>query len=193
MKKSIFGKIGAAAVVLTLVTSSLVGGTFAKYVTNASAKANVTVASWGVTFNKDENASFDNQTITLGGEGKKIFPGAKGQIDVLIKGDTAEVGFDYTIKISKDNGSLEHMKFYSDSARTKEISSETGLTGILGYGEKDGIKSETVSIYWELPEGAGAAEGASADDKDVADTAMAGQSAEYTISMNASQHVEKSE
>ncbi len=26
MKKSIFGKIGAAAVVLTLVTSSLVGG-----------------------------------------------------------------------------------------------------------------------------------------------------------------------
>ena len=73
MKKSIFGKIGAAAVVLTLVTSSLVGGTFAKYVTNASAKANVTVASWGVTFNKDENASFDNQTITLGGEGKRFF------------------------------------------------------------------------------------------------------------------------
>ena len=44
MKKSIFGKIGAAAVVLTLVTSSLVGGTFAKYTSSASASGKVTAA-----------------------------------------------------------------------------------------------------------------------------------------------------
>ena len=50
MKKSIFGKIGAAAVVLTLVTSSLVGGTFARYATEKSATATAAVAQWNVSF-----------------------------------------------------------------------------------------------------------------------------------------------
>ncbi|MBS6955305.1 MAG: hypothetical protein KH230_18975 [Enterocloster asparagiformis] len=70
MKKSIFAKIGAAAVVLTLVTSSLVGGTFAKYVTNAKGTATATVAEWGVTFKKDADTDFNNAEVKLEGSGK---------------------------------------------------------------------------------------------------------------------------
>ncbi len=116
MKKSIFGKIGAAAVVLTLVTSSLVGGTFAKYMTNASGTAAGTVANWGVTFKNGENEfTGENAKITLTGKGGKdtLLPGDKGSFTIKLDGSSADVGFTYTINIkaASDDGFRKKIGF----------------------------------------------------------------------------------
>ena len=102
MKKSIFGKIGAAAVVLTLVTSSLVGGTFAKYATYMDATAKATVAKWGVAFKDGEDVISDSTEIKLLGSGQdgKILPGDDKSFTIKIAGSGSDVGFDYTIKIA---------------------------------------------------------------------------------------------
>lgn len=49
MKKGLVSKLGGAALVLTLVTASLVGGTFAKYTKTISGTATATVAKFNLT------------------------------------------------------------------------------------------------------------------------------------------------
>lgn len=191
MKKSIFGKIGAAAVVLTLVTSSLVGGTFAKYVTNASGSATATLAKWGVTFKKDASTNFDQQTVSLEGTGnnKTLLPGDKGKFDIIIDGSQAEVGFEYSISLTRKDGTLtDAVKFYETDARTEAV---TEITGEMGYGTKeDGTTNKTVTVYWALPANT---EGADGTANDKLDTEMAGKAATYTIDMTASQYIPKAE
>lgn len=51
MKKNRILKIGLLALALTLVTASLVSGTFAKYITTASGTGTVTVAKWEAKIN----------------------------------------------------------------------------------------------------------------------------------------------
>ncbi|RGY98591.1 hypothetical protein [Clostridium sp. AM58-1XD] len=180
MKKSIFAKVGAAAVVLTLVTASLVGGTFAKYVTSTTGTAKATVAEWKVAFNDKDGTSLKDVTMNLQGSADKadrILPGDKGQIDIKIYGQDAEVGYTYTIKVTKaDGGTLDGMKFYSDAARTTEIPAD-GLTADVEYSATGTDMNKDVSLFWELPAGA---------DSD-AEVAMAGKTADYTISMVATQ------
>lgn len=179
MRKSIFAKIGAAAVVLTLVTSSLVGGTFAKYVTKTSATAKVKVADWQVAFKQnDDTVISDSTEITLEGtaDTKSLLPGDSGQIDVNIYGEKSEVGYTYTIKMEKVGDDSTGIKFYSDSDHKTEIPVE-GLTGTVVYSTTEAEMDKKVPIYWVLPAGA--------DDK--ADTEMAGKIATYKISMLAEQ------
>lgn len=179
MRKSIFAKIGAAAVVLTLVTSSLVGGTFAKYVTSASAKANVKVADWHVAFRQNDDTDISAATeITLEGKAdtKNLLPGDSGQIDVKIYGEKSEVGYTYTIKMEKDGEDKTGIKFYADSSHNTEIPA-AGLTDTVSYSTTPADMNKTVSIYWSLPAGA----------DDAADTARAGKTATYMITMLAEQ------
>lgn len=179
MRKSIFAKIGAAAVVLTLVTSSLVGGTFAKYVTETSATAKVKVANWQVAFKQnDDTVISDSTEITLEGtaDTKSLLPGDSGQIDVNIYGEKSEVGYTYTIKMAKVGEDSTGIKFYSDLDHKTEIPAD-GLTAKVGYSTTAADMNKQVSIYWLLPAGA----------DDTADTEMAGKTATYTISMVAEQ------
>lgn len=184
MKKSIFGKIGAAAVVLTLVTSSLVGGTFAKYVTDASGKATAKVAEWKVAFTNTESANF-TKDIELKKDGSDVLlPGDSGTFVITIDGSQAEVGFDYSINITPagevgEEGTL--IKFYSDEAHQTEITSTTKLGDTLESKAK-----ADVTIYWVLPAGEGA-------EADKIDTAKAGKTADYTITMNATQNTPQGE
>lgn len=178
MRKSIFAKIGAAAVVLTLVTSSLVGGTFAKYVTNASAKANVKVANWQVAFKQGDTVLGSDTEINLEGKADSgsLLPGDKGKIDINIYGADSEVGFKYTIQLAASGDDATGIKFYSDDTYSTEITAD-GLTDTVSYSTTSADMNKTVSIYWSLPAGA----------DDAADTARAGKTATYTITMLAEQ------
>lgn len=109
MKKSIFGKIGAAAVVLTLVTSSLVGGTFAKYTSSVTATGSAPVAKWAIAFKQNDTTIDESQADTqkfslvdenaanVGAADGKIAPGSYGTIKLSIDGAGSEVGYTYTI------------------------------------------------------------------------------------------------
>lgn len=179
MKKSIFGKIGAAAVVLTLVTGSLVGGTFAKYVTNKSGSVTASVASWNVKFSSINSTDDFATAIPLVGTGESntILPGDQGSVEIKVDGSTAQVGFNYkiTVEAGKDQ-TFNALKFYTDDNYTTELTAD-GYTGSIAYSGEANKMEKTIKLYWKLPNGA-------TDDDD---TAMAGKKAEFTINMHAEQ------
>lgn len=185
MKKSVFSKVGAAAVVLTLVTASLVGGTFAKYTTNVSANATVTAAKWDVVFTDGTNTITDSSnttitlepTVTTGKAAGTIVPGDSGTFNLVVDGKDAEVSFDYTISLANGAGNNLDVKFYEDAAHGTEITNAAPLTGTVAYDAAAASKTVTVPVYWELAAGA----------DDDADTAMAGQTGNYVITLNATQ------
>lgn len=150
MKKSIFSKVGAAAVVLTLVTASLVGGTFAKYTTTVNGKAQVSTAAWAVKFKDGATEIKADQPITLkatnseGVAANKIAPGSYGALALTVDGSTTEVDFDYTIDLKAATGNTLGLTFYSDAARNTAIS--------FPYTSPNGVKAgadDTLTIYWE--------------------------------------------
>ena len=111
MKKSNkWMRTGALLVVLTLVTSTLVGGTFAKYVSKGSATDSARVAKWGVTIetkdysgNESEglfrNTYTNNGNTVVGESGAKVIaPGTKGNLaDFTITAGKPEVASEVTL------------------------------------------------------------------------------------------------
>lgn len=184
MKKNIFSRMGAAAVVLTLVTASLVGGTFAKYVTDTTGTATAAVANWNVKFTKDGEKKEDFTTafaLTGTADSGAILPGDKGSFDIQITGEEADVAYKYNIQIAaKDGAALDGMKFYKTadySKGTDNVITEAGLEETVAYdGTTKANMNKKVTVYWELPAG---------DDK--ADTDMAGKTGTYEIKMHAEQ------
>lgn len=91
MKKS-SKLMGASGIllVLTLITSCFVGGTFAKYITRADGEDSARVAKWGVevevtgdgfktTYGKDDfNSNVSGNTVISSTEDKVVAPGTKG-------------------------------------------------------------------------------------------------------------------
>ena len=67
MKKNRILKLGLLALTLTLVTASLVSGTFAKYITTASGTGAVSVAKWHAT------VSDGTSTVGIGDTGSVNF------------------------------------------------------------------------------------------------------------------------
>lgn len=185
MKKSIFSKVGAAAVVLTLVTASLVGGTFAKYTTNVTANATVTAAKWDVVFNDGTNdiTNTSKTEIKLEPDDKTgkadgtIIPGDSGFFNLVVNGKDAEVSFEYSISLKNGDGNNLAVKFYKEASHTTEITEATPLTGTVAYDAEVDKKTVTVPVYWELAAG----------NDDAADTVMAGQTGNYVITLNATQ------
>lgn len=157
MKKSIFSKVGAAAMVLTLVTASLVGGTFAKYTSTASGTATATAAKWAITF-EGNSATYSNGTsITLSkddnGRAKNmIVPGDSNTLDLKILGNDSEVGFDYTIEIKSKapEGTTYPIIWKKDGA----VLTDNIIKGHVNYAA--GAMDKTETITWELPVDTGA-------------------------------------
>jgi len=190
MKKSILAKIGAAAVVLTLVTSSLVGGTFAKYTSSANGTANATVAKWNVAFKEgDSNTLTQDFAFNLKNENDAaetaenvIAPGSTGKIQLTVDGTDTQVEFSYeiTADISKLNG--VPLKFYSDENRTKEIEPDADNANLISLSAEtikvDGGKVGTGTVYWAWK-----------SNDDVADTTLgvAGASGQIALSLSATQ------
>lgn len=107
MKKGIFAKLGAVACVLTLVTTSLVGGTFAKYTSKIETNTTAVAAKWGVVFNDSTGNSITNNTAVelvntndnAPSKDGTIAPGSTGEIAIDVVGTDSEVPFDYEISI----------------------------------------------------------------------------------------------
>lgn len=163
MKKSIFAKVGAAAVVLTLVTASLVGGTFAKYTSTVNGTGTAQAAKWAIAFKEGTNSpdatterldfalKNDNTNITTA-EGT-IAPGATGQIDLSIDGTGSEIGYAYTIEADIASLGSVPIKFYSDAERTdaNELkATDNKITLGSDSVELDAVGTPvTKTIYWK--------------------------------------------
>lgn len=91
MKKTKLMRAALLLLVLTLITSCFVGGTFAKYTTSASGNDSARVASWG----------FKPTTIDLGNLFKNAYDATdsatvKSTVDVIAPGTANSVKFGFT-------------------------------------------------------------------------------------------------
>lgn len=161
-KRSYVSCLGALAVAMTLVTTSLTGGTMAKYATEVTGSATATVAAWSFKANGKEaamtdidlgstvnSASYDEGTIKEG----VIAPGTEGSFEIVVDGTGSEVGIDYSIKISKDgiNEIPNGFIFYVDGDPYTLGSDPIGKT-IAYNGTADAMK-KTITVTWEWPNG----------------------------------------
>lgn len=158
-RKSHVARLGVLALVLTLVTTSLLGGTMARYVTEVTGTATATVAAWsfkantqgekmtaidlGATANRD---SYTGATVKEG----VIAPGTKGSFKIALDGSGSEVGIDYVVKIAaaSDTTLPTDLTFKVDNA-AYTLGSDT--TGTIAYSDTADAMKKELTVTWEWP------------------------------------------
>lgn len=113
MKKNRMMRLASGLLVLTLLTTSVVSGTFAKYVTTAKGSDTARVAKWGVevtatgtTFAKEYDT--DDTTVTTiaksvvsSGDDKVVAPGTSGDMTAMTLSGTPEVAVRVSYEATK--------------------------------------------------------------------------------------------
>lgn len=186
MKKQnkVWGRVGMIALVLCLITTCLMAGTFAKYTSTYTGSATATVAKWSPEFKSGSTTVSDNFTVAIEDTSlnskvtdAKIAPGTDGSFAIEVAPNGTEVAFDYTITVDTAHAEKipTNLKFYSDAAFTTELSGSTNtVTGSVALGA---TSSSTSTIYWKW-----AYETTSGDTADTADgTAAATMSVPITL------------
>ena len=104
MKKNVMMRLAAVMLMCVLLSTSVIGGTFAKYTTKGTSTDTARVAKWGVTIESAGNTMFAKEydgeinpsvkTINSYGDKNLVAPGTSGSLTpVVIKG-TPEVAVD---------------------------------------------------------------------------------------------------
>lgn len=95
MKKTKLMRAALLLLVLTLITSCFVGGTFAKYVTEGKSTDKARVAKWGVTVTATGDTFADtysnNNEVTVKASEKVVAPGTEGKMAAVKLSGTPEV------------------------------------------------------------------------------------------------------
>lgn len=118
MKKNKMMRVASALLVAVLMTTSVISGTFAKYVTQASATDSARVAKWGITVEMMAGESIfddmygagdvgvDSNPNVAGVNGSTpvdvVAPGTKGTLSTITLTGTPEVTVDVTTRIKLD-------------------------------------------------------------------------------------------
>lgn len=167
MKKSSLRNLGVMAVVLCLVTTCLLGGTLAKFVSKTSVTATATVAKWSFDVKDDKNATLANFDLSTTSEeytdatvnGAVIAPGTKGSFKInLDKGDS-QVGVSYKINIAAASGTTlpADLTFKVDNAA---YNLGEDITGTIDANAANATKEVIVDWEWDY----GAADTADSND-----------------------------
>lgn len=171
MKTNHAARLGALALALTLVSTCLMGGTLAKYVTEVTGTATATVAKWSFDAkNGDKSIATQEYKIDLGDTTNRvayegtdikegvIAPGTEGSFAIVVDAKGSEVGLNYTIRFTEANNIPDNLEFYSNS--TYEASSKidnlfsdsnVGFDGKIDASVNENDKSVTKNIYWKWP------------------------------------------
>lgn len=155
--------LGLLTLVLALVTTSLVSGTFAKYVTTASGTGTVTVAKWAVTINDVAATTAETSpefTFDLGSTtapnvvaSDKVAPGSKGKFALICDTRGTEVAHSVSVTLNKGTGNdIAELEFFEFS--TAEDFSAPYTLGdsieVASYNASGG-EEKTTYIYWRWP------------------------------------------
>ena len=110
MKKNRMMRLASVLLVLTLLTTSVISGTFAKYVTTASSSDSARVARWGITMGLEENVTGNGTEIFVANYGSTVAgvnatdatteedvvaPGTSGSVKYVVDG-TPETAYQIT-------------------------------------------------------------------------------------------------
>ena len=90
MKKTVMMRVASIMLVLVLLTSSVISGTFAKYVTSDKAHDEARVAKWGVVVTAEDNTMFGSAYVSADGTVSATYNAATDSVH-------AENGTDYVV------------------------------------------------------------------------------------------------
>lgn len=155
-KRFNFGRIGALALALTLITTCLMGGTLAKYTSTVEGKGTATAAKWKVVFKANDEAQTKAFTFDLTDAGVnknnvvsgKVAPGSTGSIPIEIDAAGSEVAATLSYIIDKENISKMPIEFYGDEACTQKLTEFT-VSKEITAGATDEEAKLSKTIYWK--------------------------------------------
>ena len=139
MKKTKLMRAALLLLVLTLITSCFVGGTFAKYVTDGKSTDSARVAKWGVTVTATGDTFADtysnNNKVTVKASKKVVAPGTEGKMAAVKLSGTPEVAVEvrYEPVFNVENWTVESKTpstFYCPLVIT--VSTKSGNTVLMG-------------------------------------------------------------
>lgn len=173
MKRSWISKFAGLVLVLTLITTSLVAGTYAKYATQVAGSGSVTVAKWNAKLNYNTSSVADGFTFSLfdtewedsGVDEMQLAPGTEGSFTLAYDMSGTEVAHRVTIEMAAPElaTDLSYIVFKHDNASGAAITlSTTGAITLFSqpFGPAAATSGSAV-VYWVWP----------FDGNDAADTA----------------------
>ncbi len=122
MRKNKMLRMASALLVMVLLTTSVVGGTFAKYTTQSTAEDTARVAKWGVAFEAHSdlfktsyNGTATNNAIATvkssDTTNKLVAPGTEGDGFSIKTTGIPEVSYNVTIKLDATNAKVPTLKY----------------------------------------------------------------------------------
>lgn len=121
MEKNRMMRLASALLILTLLTTCMISGTFAKYTTQATGEDTARVAKWGVTVSTHTdlfatsytNTNDNSGTVTVKSEGadKLVAPGTTGTGLGVTSEGTPEVSYEMKIKLDNTTAEMPSLKY----------------------------------------------------------------------------------
>ena len=157
-KRSRIVSLGVLALTLTMMSTSLVGATMARYVTEVTGSATAKVAAWSFKANNSgqdnkfaeidlasTRTSYDGTDIKSG----VIAPGTSGSFEIEIDGTGSEVGLDYSVSIAAADKKItlpSDLTFKVDGAA---YTLGNNITGTINYSEAVNSMKKVITVSWE--------------------------------------------
>ncbi|MGM9947330.1 hypothetical protein [Floccifex sp.] len=176
MKKKRTLRASSLLMALTLATTSFVGGTFAKYVTEASYQTSARVAYWGF-FETDlqtgPNALFSESYDNVASEDDSLVvaPGTNGETSFQFRykpnrntAEAPEVGYTFTVDTTGSECPVDHIQWALNDGdfgsfndlltQIKTLSGDVSGTKVYAPGELpvnfDGTNVHTIKWKWDF-------------------------------------------
>lgn len=203
MKKSLLTRLGAGALILTLVSTVLLSGTLAKYTSEVKGTSEAaTVAKWAVAM-KANGAAYDGTSaFSLGATSGKvnlvtnaatgtIAPGSVGSFNFEIDTTNSMVKVDYSIVMDlaglTSDGKTVPIKFYSNSDYSTPLTVTDNKCTLVNKEKQEPGESGVQTVYWKWEAsnvtGTGTEGAVTQDDIDKADVALGEAVATGSISV----------
>lgn len=133
MEKNRMMRLASALLILTLLTTCMISGTFAKYTTQATGEDTARVAKWGVTVNvtsdlfadayKDTSVEYNGITATVKASAENqniVAPGTTGTGLGVTSGGAPEVSYEMKIKLD-NTAKMPSLKYTPKDATDASI------------------------------------------------------------------------
>ena len=134
MEKNRMMRLASALLILTLLTTCMISGTFAKYTTQATGEDTARVAKWGVTVNvisdlfadayKDTSVEYNGTTATVKASAENqniVAPGTTGIGLGVASTGTPEVSYEMKIKLNDTTAKMPSLKYTPKDATDASI------------------------------------------------------------------------
>lgn len=162
MKKNRMMRLASVLLVCVLLTTSVISGTFAKYISTASGSDTARVAKWDIEV-EDTKLGVDNATIvfdlfsTINDTGNTadetdvaddlIAPGTAGSFEIDIS-NKSEVNAKYTIKLTEWNDNAIPLQYSVDGTNWEDSVADLTMTALTDVAIPMSTGSANQTVYW---------------------------------------------